>query len=184
MAAICPIELQLSDIKGFFNSFDPAPFLKRDLDDRAASYITESVREQSLKKEMLLRVYLPKTQVLSQSEKAITLALQNYYGYMLGVNRRKLRNLLRDGQQSLVIGMTFLAACLLLSEAAVQQLSGFLSRVLGEGLLIAGWVALWHPISIFLYGWWPLTKERRVFEKIKTMKVELKAAHPSTEQSF
>lgn len=178
------VELRLSDVKAFFNSLDPSPFLERDLDDRAADYITESVREQPLKEEMRLRIYLPKRQLSSRSEKAITQAIQNYYGYMLGVNGRRLRNLLKDGRKSLFIGFSFLAVCMLLSEVAVQQLSGFLSRILGEGFLIAGWVALWHPISIFLYGWWPLTKERKVFEKIKAMPVELKPVSPSMEQSF
>jgi len=39
-------------------------------------------------------------------------------------------------------------------------LSGFannpLLKVLKESLLIGGWVAMWRPMQIYLYEWWPI----------------------------
>jgi len=32
-----------------------------------------------------------------------------------------------------------------------------------EGLTIIGWVAMWRPIEIFLYDWWPIDHRRRVY---------------------
>jgi len=42
-----------------------------------------------------------------------------------------------------------------------------------ESLTIAGWVAMWHPMQIFLYDWWPLLNTRRLFEKLGRVPVEV-----------
>jgi hypothetical protein len=42
-----------------------------------------------------------------------------------------------------------------------------------EGLLIFGWVTLWEPVYIFIYGWWPIVQKRRIYDKITTMEVEV-----------
>ena len=48
-------------------------------------------------------------------------------------------------------------------------------RVLGEGLVIGGWVAMWRPIEILLYDWWPLRREIALRERLKDLTVELLA---------
>ena len=42
-----------------------------------------------------------------------------------------------------------------------------------EGLTIGGWVAMWRPMEIYLYSWWPLQRRGRIFEKMSQMKVEV-----------
>jgi hypothetical protein len=46
-------------------------------------------------------------------------------------------------------------------------------RLLREGLLIGGWVAMWRPIEIFLYDWWPIRAEARLFDRLSTMPVRI-----------
>jgi hypothetical protein len=46
--------------------------------------------------------------------------------------------------------------------------------VLQEGLLIIGWVALWHPLEIFLYSWWPILGRQRLCRKIAMIPVEVR----------
>jgi hypothetical protein len=48
-------------------------------------------------------------------------------------------------------------------------------RVLGEGLVIGGWVAMWRPIEILLYDWWPLRREIALRERLRDLTVELQA---------
>jgi len=47
--------------------------------------------------------------------------------------------------------------------------------VLGEGLVIGGWVAMWRPIEILLYDWWPLRRELADRERLRDLRVELLA---------
>ena len=44
-------------------------------------------------------------------------------------------------------------------------------RLLEESLVIGGWVALWQPMGIFLYDWWPIGAEARLYDRLSTMDV-------------
>jgi hypothetical protein len=48
-------------------------------------------------------------------------------------------------------------------------------RVIGEGLIIGGWVAMWRPIEILLYDWWPLRREIGELERLRDLRVEVQA---------
>jgi hypothetical protein len=50
--------------------------------------------------------------------------------------------------------------------------TGFAS-ILHESLLIGGWVAMWRPLEVFLYDWWPIRAEARRFDQLATMPVRL-----------
>ena len=39
--------------------------------------------------------------------------------------------------------------------------------------MIAGWVAMWRPMQIYLYDWWPLLRRSRTYAKLSQMPVEL-----------
>jgi hypothetical protein len=45
--------------------------------------------------------------------------------------------------------------------------------VAAEGLVIAGWVAHWRPIDIFLDDGRPLVRRRRRFERLSDAQVEV-----------
>ncbi|HKQ14338.1 MAG TPA: hypothetical protein VJT80_12965 [Steroidobacteraceae bacterium] len=44
-----------------------------------------------------------------------------------------------------------------------------------EITLILGWVAMWKPVEIFLYDWWPDLDRRRLVERIAHMQIETHA---------
>ncbi len=48
-----------------------------------------------------------------------------------------------------------------------------LVRMAEEGLLIFGWVTLWEPVYIFIYGWWPIVQKQRIYNKISMMDIEV-----------
>jgi hypothetical protein len=81
---------------------------------------------------------------------------------------------MKDGRLSLLVGGLFLAACLAGSQVLFGRASGTFLSVARESLTIAGWVAMWRPMEIFLYEWWPLRRRWRVFEKMSRMKVEVR----------
>lgn len=43
-------------------------------------------------------------------------------------------------------------------------------------LSIAGWVAMWRPMELFLYDWWPIRAEARLFDRLASMPVRLMAS--------
>jgi hypothetical protein len=61
-----------------------------------------------------------------------------------------------------------------LTSQLLQLRSGTLPIILREGLIIAGWVAMWRPMEIFLYEWWPLLRKGRLYQKLSRMHVEVR----------
>lgn len=89
-------------------------------------------------------------------------------------NRNDARSLRKEGYATLWRGLVFLALCLLGSRVMgeVTLLPGFVERFIDEGLVIAGWVALWYPLDVLLYQRWPLARERRLYESLRDMRLE------------
>jgi hypothetical protein len=59
-----------------------------------------------------------------------------------------------------------------------------LATALRESLLVGGWVAMWRPMEIFLYDWWPILSERRLHDRLSRISVRIvhrtmSAAHSS-----
>jgi hypothetical protein len=48
------------------------------------------------------------------------------------------------------------------------------ATIVRESLLIGGWVAMWRPMEIFLYDWWPIRNQRRVFERLALAGVDVR----------
>jgi hypothetical protein len=49
-------------------------------------------------------------------------------------------------------------------------------EIVREGLLIGGWVAMWRPLEIFLYDWWPIRADIRLATRLSAMPVEIRNA--------
>jgi hypothetical protein len=76
------------------------------------------------------------------------------------------------GRLSLMIGLSCLAASVAGAEILERFTTGTLFAIIRESLLIGGWVAMWRPLEIFLYDWWPLRHEWRVCERLAQAHVE------------
>jgi hypothetical protein len=101
-------------------------------------------------------------------------AVRHYFTYRASMSRLELRQLLKRGRTSLVIGLSFLSACLLLGELIAQYTpAGAFLSISREGLTIGGWVALWRPMQIYLYDWWPIRRRVRLLDRLGRMEVEL-----------
>jgi hypothetical protein len=91
---------------------------------------------------------------------------------------RELRQLIQRGRTSLIIGLAFLGACLLTADAIGHKSAFAFASIVKESLTIGGWVAMWRPLEIFLYDWWPLTARRRVLRKLSLAPVKLELPQP------
>ena len=178
------IEIKLNQLQQVFNSLDPSPFLDRDLDDNAENYIINSVDEFPLNTPLKLVFYLPSTEQ-NTARNLLPSALHNYFDYRQQGEQRKLRTIWRQGRISLIIGLSFLFVCLSLSELISRFGTDTFIHFLEEGLLISGWVALWRPLEIFLYEWWPVSHQQKIFAKLAYIPIEIRLLEePSTPDSF
>jgi hypothetical protein len=96
------------------------------------------------------------------------------------VLQRRLRDLLRRGLVSLVIGLGFLIAVVGAAQVVGRMLGDrSWAPLVRESLLILGWVAMWRPLEIFLYDWWPIVGARRLHARLGRATVRLVHGNPA-----
>jgi hypothetical protein len=168
------IEIELRDPRQLFHTLDPAPFRERDLDAQAESYLLEAARELHLRRDARLVIHLPAAVIGSDEARSIPEAVRHYFEYRATESRHGLRRLLGNGALSFLIGLVFLLGCLSARQLTGSLPDGDFKLILGEGLLIIGWVALWRPLEIFLYDWWPLWRRCQERRWLAARPVELR----------
>jgi hypothetical protein len=166
------VELRLDRISRLYNSLDPAPFNEKELEAAADEYIVGSAEDLS-GRPIRLVIMLPEAELARPEAAHIPEAIRHHFVLRELTELRRLRAMLHRGRISLLIGLAFLAACLLAREIVTTS-ETTTTRILDEGLLIVGWVAMWGPLDIFLYGWWPIAGRRRLFADLAKLDVELR----------
>jgi hypothetical protein len=167
------IEVFVDRVEQLFNSMDPSPFHERDLDDDAEEFIVSWAQEFPRRDSVSLVIHVNQLPAHGDAQHLVEPAVHHYFAYRAKLKRLEFRHLLKEGRTSLVIGLCFLAGCLLTSQL-IRHRQDSLSIVLRESLTIAGWVAMWRPISIFLYDWWPVLRKGHLYGKLSRMRVEVR----------
>ena len=172
------IELRLRDLNQMFNSIDPSPFRDRDLDDEAEDFIVGWARELPADHPLEVVIHLdalPETEPTAETcARDVKEAVQHFFLHKAEHERREFSELMRIGRISLVIGLAFLIACFLISRLfADDNPATFIIR---ESLVIVGWVAMWRPLEVFLYDWWPIRRHVRLYRRLARAEVTVRVA--------
>lgn len=165
------IDVKFNDVRQVFDSRDPAPFRERDLDESLAHYLIMSGEEIPIRSPIKVVMSCSKVTLEETIRQDVIAGLHNYFDHEGRKLRNDLVNLFRQGWWALSMGLCFLAVCTF-AAAPLREATDFLLRTTREGLAIVGWVALWKPVNIFLYDWWPIQRKRRLFWKLAHAPVE------------
>ena len=165
------IEIALREINQLFNTIDPSPFHEKDLDADAEEFILDWVLEYPVKEPVMLVIHLSQMPADRQQIALAEQAVHHFFARRAKANQLEFHRLMKAGRQSLLVGLTFLGLCLILSEWLLRRSPSTLLTMAREGLTIVGWVAMWRPMEIYLYSWWPLQRKGRIFAKMSRMKV-------------
>ena len=166
------IELKLHEMGQLFNSMDPSPFHEKDLDHDAEEFIVSWAQEYPSHEPVTLHVHLEQWPS-EDPRQLIREAVHHYFAYRANLNKLEFSRLMKQGRTSLLIGLIFLAGCLTLSNLLLPPEAHPWAGFLREGLTIAGWVAMWRPMQIYLYDWWPVLRLGRIYQKLSKMPVEV-----------
>lgn len=175
------IEVHVELIDQLFNSIDPSPFHYRELDPAADDYIVRCARELPPGTELELRIYLDQAPQRTDQLELVDQAIRTHFLASAQSTQAQLRDMFKRGRISLLIGLSFLSLSI-----AISQLLGnspgpaHLSRILKEGMVIGGWVAMWRPMEIFLYDWWPVAAKIRLLQRLARIKVHVRTPHRGT----
>jgi hypothetical protein len=167
------IEVRVRELTQLFNSMDPSPFHERDLDADAEEFIISWALEHPGAPRLKLVVHLAKAPAEGDPSAMIRQAMHHYFAYRARLNWLEFKQLMRQGRTALIVGFTFLAVCFATGQFISRLGNNTWQELTREGLTISGWVAMWRPLQIYLYDWWPLRRRGAVFRKLSVMDVEV-----------
>lgn len=168
------IEVHVTDLKQLFHSLDPTPFRERDLDPKAEQFIAGWASELPAEAPLCLVVHVEGQAPPAAEVDVLREAVREFFSQRAVVTRRRLRQLFQVGRTSLLIGMAALAASIAIGDIAANLMDGVrFGGIVRESLLIGGWVAMWRPLEVFLYDWWPIRAEARRFDRMSNMTVQV-----------
>jgi hypothetical protein len=178
------IEVRVSELRQLFNAIDPSPFRERDVDPRAEEFIVEWARDLPRDAALALRVHLERAAGRADEAMLLAGAIHQYFQARAAGSRRRLRELFRRGRISLVIALAFLGGSLTLSDIIGNVISGRVAALLQEGFIIGGWVAMWRPLEVFLYDWWPVLDEIRLLDRLGAMPVRIEYTETASDDAW
>lgn len=111
------------------------------------------------------------------SEQHVKHALEGYAAMRISRIDREQAQIRRLGLKELMFGLVFLAACLVVSGivAALGLGPYWLRNFIVEGLVIIGWIALWHPVDMLFFARVPLLREQLVLRRLQSAEVRVRA---------
>lgn len=172
--AVGVLELNLTGLPQLFNSMDPSPFHDRDMAPVVVDYIVDWAEEQPRQAPLRLVVSLSRETLSDHDTMALGESLRENFRRRAQGERRRLARLFRDGRMSLLIGVVFVAVAILVSDAIAGLFTSHrLVQLVQDSVVIAAWVALWHPVNIFLYDWWPVRAQAKLFDRLAQMDMKL-----------
>jgi hypothetical protein len=170
------IEIRVERTNQLFDSLDPYPLPKRDLDTGIEDYIVGWARELPPDDHWEIVVHLPEAEATEMVRRQLKEAFSGFFRGRGERIRLDLKELFRIGRISLAIGIAVLAAALLTEFLLYDRIGeGFFGPFLREGVVILAWVVNWRPMEIFLYDWWPLHRRARLYDRLAEAKMAVRA---------
>jgi hypothetical protein len=172
------IEVRVAEMRQLFNAIDPSPFREKDLERGTEAFIVEWAREASGSSSFALLVHLDRSTNLDDDTAALREAIRAFFADRARSSRRALRRHFATGRISLAIGLATLVLLALASEMSRNIFpDARLGQILQDSLVIGGWVAMWRPLEMFLYDWWPIRADARLYDRLSEMPVRVVLSH-------
>lgn len=168
------IEVHLQDLSKLFDAMDPSPLRCKDLHPNVVEHIVDSARDLPSRTPLALILHVDQPALSQRDEATMCDATRTFFTNRSSQARHRLRLHLRRGVISLFIGLSVLAAALIGSNFLGE---GTIASTLRETMDIGGWVALWRPMEMFLYDWWPIVGDRRFYKRLGCMPIQIQYVH-------
>ncbi len=146
-----------------------------DFMDSGVSRIFDRLKSRDFREPALIRIVLPKERLAVESPQRIRRAFREFCEYQVERAELEWENLRWTVRRATATGLFFLIVCTLAAffVESTHWLPLFMERILVEGLIIIGWVSLWTPVDLVLFGWWPYWKQKKVYHKMAASVVEV-----------
>ncbi len=167
------LDIRLKGIHNLFDNRDPSAHFERDLDQDAWDYLMGLAEDLPPRHAFRIGLWFEEPVSEQVPDAVIEQALRTHIGFeLLRVERATLRQL-RHGRTMLFVGLLILGLSLVVAELAAPNPTEAIGRLLREGVLIIGWIALWRPLESFFYDWLPFVQKRRLLRRMASAPVDI-----------
>jgi len=170
------IQVRIHELRQLFNSIDPSPFRERDLDPDCEEFIVAWAHELPPDRPLRVEIRVDRERPAAALLADVAAAVRSHFARAADLQNLRRRRIVREGRLSLAIGLASLMLCIGAATLLPFASFGAFGEVARESLIIAGWVVMWYPLEVLLYGIWPVVRERRLLERLATAEVELSTA--------
>jgi hypothetical protein len=147
-----------------------SPLRDKNLDPKAEEFIVGWAKDLPRDATLALIVDLDREAGLPDEAAVFGDAIREFFSQRAQAYRRRLRELLRVGPTSIVIGLATLATAIAVGDFLAGLLKGSrIGEIIRESFAIGGWVSMWRPVEIFLYEWWAIRDETRLSDRLAAM---------------
>jgi hypothetical protein len=168
------IQVRIHELRQLFNSIDPSPFRERDLDPDCEEFIVSWAREMPPDRELTVDIQVDREQAAPNELVAdVSSAVRSHFAREATLQDLRRRRIVREGRLSLAIGVVLLVLCQGTAALVPTATLGTAGEIVRESLIIGGWVVMWHPLEVLLYGIWPVVRERRLLERLAAADVRI-----------
>jgi ABC-type spermidine/putrescine transport system permease subunit I len=166
------IEIALANPAQLLRDAAATPFGDGMLVPDAAAFIAGEAKHLPPAAPLRVRLLLPAALVGEPAASRMAPAVTSHFAGLADATSAEIRELFRDGRATLVVGLSVLVACL----GTAFAVSGFApsgpgQRIAQESLVILGWVSMWRPAEIFIYGWVPIMQRRKLLRRLAAAEV-------------
>jgi len=161
------VELTLRTVQQLFDARDPAPFRTRDLEAAALEYLVDAADDLPRGVPVVMDfAFTLEPSPPSLEPTALIEAIRGHLGYEEARLRRRVRRMFQQATLAALVGLGVLGLSLLLVRALDALGRPAVVAMIREGVTILGWVALWRPLEVFLYEWWPVWERIRALRRV------------------
>jgi hypothetical protein len=145
---------------------------KRILNNDAEEFIVEEAEALPRKGAINMKIHLALSEAKHKDD--IATAIHGHFCYRREQSQKKYKRILQYGWRTFFIALGLLAVIYSLTEFAIWFVpDNRLVLFIRESFIILGWVALWRPMELLLYDWYPIKREINLFHRLEQSNVQV-----------
>ena len=147
-------------------------YRKRTLKTDAEEFIVEEAEALPRKAAINMKVHLAFSEIKHKDD--IAPAIHRHFCYRREQSQKKYKRIFQYGWRILFIALGLLAVIFSLTEIAIRFMpDNRIVLFIRESFIIFGWVALWRPMELLLYDWYPIKTNINLFYRLEHSNVQV-----------
>ena len=165
------IKLQLLNINEMLR-LPPSNYLKSAITTDAEEFIVEEAEVLPTNAPININVHLALSEIKHKDD--IAPAIRRHFCYRKEQSQNEYKRIFKYGWRILFIAISLLAVIFTITEIAFYYYPDNKPlQFIHESFIILSWVALWRPLELLLYEWYPVKIDINLYSRLEHSNVQV-----------